>query len=294
MRIILLLCATMFAFAGNSIFTRLALSTSDIDALSFAVIRMLSAGLLVLMIIPSDKSEQWQPTGSRGLFLVAYALPFSYAYTFLSASLGALVLFGTVQITMITYAIIFRGERLNLSQCFGFGLAITGSLMLFAPSVRPPDSYLPVLIMMFAGIAWAGFSLANPKTPLNLTGLRQVFKQAVILSIIFYCIGIPFFSPGLDIDGIVYAVLCGALTTGMGYCLWCIVLNQISSITAAVAQISVPVISMLLGVSLLGENVSRLELSSASLVLLGIAIYILAKYLSALTVDADEPMSSQK
>lgn len=288
MKVMTPLSLAMLAFAGNSIFTRLALSTTDIDAISFAVIRILSAGLIVLLIIPKDKSTQPEPTWARSLFLVAYAVPFSYAYTVLSASLGALILFGTVQITMIAYAILFRGERMSPSQCFGFGLAIIGIMMLFSPSVRLPESYISVTIMTLSGLAWAGFSLANPKTPLTLMGIRQLFKKAIILSILVYVIVIALAPPTIAIEGVLYAALCGGLTTGMGYCLWYMLLNHISSMTAAVAQITVPVISMLLGVSLLNETVSMLELSSACLVLLGIAIYTLGKYLSSLIKTTDD------
>lgn len=285
MKVLFYVCLAMIAFAANSIFTRLALSTTEIDAITFSTLRLLFAALVVLLILPRDRSAQVEPTRLRSFFLVAYAIPFTYAYTVLSASLGALILFSVVQVSMIGFAVLFKNEKLNLLQCFGFGLAVTGILMLFAPSARPPDSYIPVFVMIVAGLAWAGFSVVNTKTPLSLVGVRQIFKQASVLAIILYGITLTKVTPTITIDGLVYAFLCGALTTGLGYCLWYLMLNRITSITAAVAQLSVPVISMFLGVTLLDEHISTVELSSACLALLGIAIYILSKYLSSLTTE---------
>ena len=61
--------------------------------------------------------------------LFAYAATFSFAYITLSAGVGALLLFGAVQATMVTTGIV-RGERLTAPQWFGFIIALLGLAVL--------------------------------------------------------------------------------------------------------------------------------------------------------------------
>ena len=72
----------------------------------------------------------------------------------------------------------------------------------------------------------------------------------------------------LGAEGIALAVLSGAVTSGLGYALWYRILPDLPSSSAAVAQLTVPVIAMLGGVLLLGETLG-LPLIGASLVVLG-------------------------
>ena len=58
------------------------------------------------------------------------------------------------------------------------------------------------------------------------------------------------------------------MTSGLGYALWYRILPDLPSSSAAVAQLTVPVIAMLGGVLLLGETLG-LPLIGASLVVLG-------------------------
>ena len=73
---------------------------------------------------------------------------------------------------------------------------------------------------------------------------------------------------GLDGLGLGYAVLSGAVTSGLGYLAWYAVLPALRATTAATVQLSVPVLAALGGVALLGEAVT-LRLAVASVVTLG-------------------------
>ena len=72
------------------------------------------------------------------LALFAYAAPFSFAYLRIGAAVGALVLFGVVQLTMIGYGIA-RGERPEPVMWLGLVLAAAGLALLTVPSVTRPD-----------------------------------------------------------------------------------------------------------------------------------------------------------
>jgi drug/metabolite transporter (DMT)-like permease len=85
----------------------------------------------------------------------------------------------------------------------------------------------------------------------------------------------------LDTAGFWYAVSSGALTSGIGYAIWYMVLPALKATNAATVQLSVPVIAALGGIALLGEPITlRLTLASAA-ILGGIALVVLQKHAAA-------------
>jgi len=106
---------TMVAFAANSIFCRLALVDSANDPVSFTLIRLLSGGaILSFFYVKYRKSEplRW----NKNMFfapamLFSYALFFSLSYVQIDAGTGALILFASVQLTMMTAAFL-QGQTL--------------------------------------------------------------------------------------------------------------------------------------------------------------------------------------
>src|SRR4029077_7233571 len=94
--------------------------------------------------------------GSAAL-LFLYAVPFSFAYTSLGAGTGALILFGSVQATMLLAAI-GSGEPQRPRHWAGLGLAVTGLVVLVLPGLRAP-SPLGAALMTVGGISWGIYSL---------------------------------------------------------------------------------------------------------------------------------------
>jgi drug/metabolite transporter (DMT)-like permease len=129
----------MLAFAGNSLLCRFALKHTAIDAASFTSVRMMSGALALWLIV---RLRNGVPTRAgnwpSALALFAYAAAFSFAYIKLPAAVGALLLFGSVQATMISYGLV-KGERMALSQTLGFIVACCGlvALLLLAFQRRP-------------------------------------------------------------------------------------------------------------------------------------------------------------
>lgn len=74
--------------------------------------------------------------------------------------------------------------------------------------------------------------------------------------------------------GITLAIASGAITSGLGYALWYSVLPGLDRVSAAVAQLSVPVIALVGGVLLLNEGLSLPLALASALVLTGIAISV--------------------
>lgn len=263
----------MLAFAGNSVLCRLALSHSAIDPASFTTIRLLSGAIFLWIVV---KIRGGNPSGGgnwlSALALLAYAAGFSLAYVGLSAATGALLLFSAVQATMLGVGM-WRGERLNSWQSIGVLLAVGGLIVLLLPGLSAPPLGNAAL-MVGAGIAWGVYSLrgqgAGDSTKVTAGNFLRAAPAALVL-------GLALPRLPLDGQGAAYAVLSGAVASGLGYTLWYSVLPSLTSTTAAVVQLSVPVIATLSGSALLGEAItSRVALASGA-ILGGIAIVVSAR-----------------
>ena len=83
----------LIAFASNSLLTRLALGAHEIDAATFTFIR-LAAGAIVLALVVRTQTGTLAGLRERSVLgpvaLLAYALPFSFAYLRIGAATGAL------------------------------------------------------------------------------------------------------------------------------------------------------------------------------------------------------------
>ena len=261
----------LLAFAANSIFARLALTETSIDPVSFTAVR-LASGALVLGLMLAWRSSSRPGKGSplSALALLVYALAFSLAYLSLTAATGALLLFGAVQVSMVAWSLI-HGERLNPLSWLGFALALAGLVWLLLPGLaRPP--LLPALAMMAAGVAWAVYTLRGKASGEPVQATAKNFILAAIPAVAIALLHWPWAS--WDGAGLVLAVASGALASGLGYVIWYAALALIRHRTAAVAQLSVPVITALAGVSLLAEPLSLRLVLAGSIILIGILLVI--------------------
>lgn len=273
MRLFLLTCLTMVAFASNSVLNRLAVESGAIDASSFAVIRVL-AGAVALCMILSVRGGGL-PVMARGravgvISLTVYMVGFSLAYVTLDAGLGALILFGTVQVTMFGWSAL-RGAAPTMRQLTGAGVAFAGLIYALWPQGGGGGTDLSgALLMVLAGVGWAAYTLAGrgADDPLAATAANFVVTLPLLLVLL---IGASLHAAP---SGIALAVVCGAVTSGLGYALWYHVLPQLAAQTAAVVQLSVPIIAIAAGALLLGEAVGLSLILSALLVLGGIAVAI--------------------
>lgn len=264
----------MIAFAGNSILCRLALKATSIDAVSFTGIRIFSGALMLALLLKlrhraASDGGNWRAAAA----LFVYAAAFSYAYVQLDAGTGALLLFGAVQVTMILVGLL-RGESLRGQALAGFLLALGGLLAQLLPSASAPP-LAGALLMLLSGVAWGLYSLLGRKGSDPLAITTGNFVRAIA----FAALLAAFFHSDLRVDtlGVVYAVLSGAVASGIGYAIWYSALPGLSAIQGASVQLSVPILAALSGAALLGEAIS-LRLALVSLAVLGgIALILLAK-----------------
>lgn len=272
----LLTLLTLVAFASNSILTRMALSPPRIDAASFTLLR-LGAGALVLAIIVRLRTGAFTALRGQGLggplALALYAAPFTFAYLRIGAAVGALVLFGMVQLTMIGWGIT-RGERPTLQTWVGFVLAAAGLGALTIPAASRPDP-LGIGLMAIAGIAWGAYSIigkgAADPIAANARSFLWSLPMALLVSAFLHQSG------GTSPAGIALAITSGAVTSGLGYVIWYRALRGLTAMQAAVVQLGVPVIAALGAVALLGETLGARLAISGAMVLGGLALVLSGK-----------------
>ena len=272
----------LFAFAGNSILCRLALGERAIDAASFSAIRVLS-GVIVLAFIMklwrNPRLESSKGSWKASFMLFIYALTFSYAYISLETGVGALILFGSVQITMVL-AGLFLGHKLHYIEWGGLIVAFSGFVYLVMPGVSAP-SLMGFILMSCSGVAWGGYTLAGKGSLNPLSDTYYNFLRAVPWVIILMIITIQ--NSIMSWEGVLLAILSGGIASGIGYAIWYMALRGLSSINAAVVQLLVPVIAAIGGVIFANELLSLRTLLASIIIMGGVFAVILGKHFYEIT-----------
>jgi drug/metabolite transporter (DMT)-like permease len=273
-RTALLTALAMVAFAANSILCRLALQDPAIDAASFGSVRLVSGAVALAVIVHLLRGEAnpARPDWWAAAMLFLYVACFSFAYLYLSAGTGALILFGAVQLTMFMVGL-RRGERFRPLAWAGFAMAIAGLAFLLAPGVTAP-SPLGAALMAVAGVAWGVYSLRGRGVASPLQATAANFARAVPFAL---AVSIVFASDfRVSPHGVLLAVASGALTSGIGYVVWYAALRGLAAMSAATVQLSVPVLAAIGGATLLAEEIT-LRLVVAALATLGGIALVLAR-----------------
>ncbi|MFN0139579.1 MAG: DMT family transporter [Pyrinomonadaceae bacterium] len=289
MRIFLYTLFALVAFAFNSILCRLALRGDEADAAGFTFLRLVSgAGALLAIVylanrvgggsagalIPMHRDAarhagSWQSAS----FLFLYAVCFSFAYLGLTAGTGALVLFGSVQLTMIAVAVV-RGERPSVLEWLGLSIAIGGLVYLVFPGLQSPP-LLSSALMAAAGAAWGFYTLRGKGSGDPLRDTTGNFVRSIPMAAVVALIFLP--NINLSTRGVVLAIISGAVTSGVGYTIWYAALKHHTAVRASVLQLAVPLLTAVLGVVLLAEVFTARLWIAALLILGGIALTIFGR-----------------
>ncbi|MFJ3262499.1 EamA family transporter [Pseudomonas sp. NPDC086581] len=153
---------------------------------------------------------------------------------------------------MISYGY-FKGERTSI---LGVLLALGGMVAFLMPSASAPPLSAAAL-MAIAGFAWGGFSLLGRASDSPIANTAASFLSAVPFALILLFVQRE--QLRFDTLGITCAVLSGTLASAIGYAIWYWARVRMTAISAGAVQLSVPVLSAVLGVLLLSEGISWLS-----------------------------------
>lgn len=279
----LLSILALLAFAANSVLCRLALEGEQMDAANFTAIRLLSAAAILVLLLFGLGRTTINKLGTQGswkaaFYLLAYAAGFSYAYISLPTAAGALILFASVQFTMLGMDRL-SGKEMTWLENLGIVISLAGLAYFLLPglvdSKLAMDDMSGILFMSLAGVGWGFYSLsgAGSVKPMQDTAANFIRLAPIALAILLFS------SPLLESSsqGVGYAVASGALTSGLGYTLWYQVLPKLGTRVAAVCQLSVPIWAALGGVLLVGEPLEHHLLISGSIILGGILLVVVGR-----------------
>jgi len=267
----------MLAFAANSLLCRFALQRREIDPVSFAAIRLVS-GAIMLAVIVRLRPERPSPSHADWLaatMLFAYVAFFSFAYLTLPAGTGALILFGAVQLTMLSVG--FRsGEKFGYVAWVGLVLAVAGLFYLVSPGIAAPP-LLGAALMAIAGVAWGVYSLRGRRITDPLAATAGNFARAALLAPLLSLLFIVKARAYTDAAGVALGIASGALTSGIGYVIWYAALRRLSAMRAATVQLSVPLIAAFGGVVFLSEAITPRLIAASTAILGGIAMVMTSR-----------------
>jgi len=266
---------TLVAFAANSLLCRMALAPDLIDPVAFTAIRLGSAVavLVPLSALISEPRSRGRPAGSwkSSFALFLYAMAFSLAYVSLETGMGALILFGSVQATMVGVGL-WRGERPRAREWLGLVVAMGGLVYLVLPGITAPHP-VGALLMLASGVGWGIYSLRGKGAPAPVAATAGNFARTLPFAVLGIVIawGTLHTTP----RGVALAVASGSVTSGLGYVVWYLALRGLTATRAAIVQLAVPVIAAVGGIMVLAEEPTvRLGVSSA-LILGGVGAAVL-------------------
>ncbi len=277
MRLFGLVALIMCAFAANSVLNRIGVAMQGMDPLDFATVRTAAGAGMLWLLIALRKTPSPVIFSTKRLAgaaaLAIYMIGFSLAYLSLDAGLGALILFGVLQIVIFGWAVITRTQT-PLLRWIGAGVALAGLGVLLWPS---GDAAVPAggaLAMAAAGASWAVYTLLgrSEADPLGATASNFMLCLPLVMAAMLWA-GIG----QMPLAGVVTATIAGAVTSGLGYALWYRALPSLPTTIAGIAQLSVPVIAVAAGVALLDEALTLRLVVAGGLVLGGIAISLTAR-----------------
>ncbi len=277
---LLLTGVAMLAFAANSLLARAALQGGGVDAFSFTAMRLFAGAAVLGFLL-------WRQGGFRpgrsmpgswvsASALLGYSLGFSLAYLRLGAATGAVILFASVQTSMIGWGLL-RGHRPSMQEILGLVIAGGAFVWLMAPGVQAPDP-AGAAAMVIAGISWGVVSLRGGGRGTAMEGSSGNFLRAsaLILPILAMAAVLGALrEPQARAVGL--ALFSGGVTSGLGYALWYRVLPHLTPLQAASVQLTVPVIAALGAVAVLGEMLSLRLVLAGGLILGGVALTVLGR-----------------
>lgn len=269
-----------FSIFANKIFV------ASINPLVYTTIRSLAIGTIFFILslsynhwkIKKFTSVSWKYLLSIGIIGggIAFWLFFSGLQATTSGRAG--FIHKTLPIYVTILAFIFLKEKITKKQLFALGISIVGLIVLLYSSVTPTDLWnnpqLGDLLILGATVLWGIENILARKAMINgennfVVSFSRMFIGGLFLAGIILIIGKA--NLFLELNGTQWLYILLSTVILFGYVLtyyWGIKYINVSK--AATILIVSPVITLILGVSFLGEPLPTLQLVGSALILIGV------------------------
>jgi drug/metabolite transporter (DMT)-like permease len=270
-------------WGGSFLFIELALSFLTPIGVAFWRTTFGAIAMMVAMIIFRTKLptsfEAWKRLTIAGILMssVPFVL-YAYAQTQVTSSLAAIINAVTPIATVIVILIAFRTEKLKPHVITGIVVGLVGVLVVLAAWQGFGDNNPLAILAMLIAISLYGIGTPYVRkfvTPLNLPTEVSVFGQigtAALTLLPLYLLSGPLITQTPDPTSLLAIIALGALGSGVAYLLYYKILNVVGSAIASSVTYITPIIAVILGVSLLGEQLHWYEPVGGLIVILGAAI----------------------
>lgn len=272
-----------FIWGGSFLFVEYALTALTPIGVAFwrtafGAIAMLIAILIYRSSLPKTL-DAWVKLTIAGLLMssVPFTL-FAFAQTYVSSALASILNAITPMATVIVMLIAFRSEKLKPHVIVGLVVGLVGVLVVLGVWQGFGDNEPLAIVALLLAVTCYGIGtpyVRNYVAPLGLATEVSVFGQigtAALTLLPFYLFSGQLFTSTPSIEAILSVIAIGALGSGFAYLLFYRVLDIVgSAITSSVTYMT-PVIAVILGVLVLGEQLHWYEPVGGLIVILGAAI----------------------
>lgn len=270
--------AVTACFAVNSVFTRYLVQGNYMSPFTLTVIRFIS-GFSMLHIVASLMPGAFRRVKLKGshvltaLFLGVYAFSISYGYAFIPVAAGTLIFFAFVVVSMTLFSVISDEERLTLSLILGLIIGLAGVSLITSAGLSSV-TLIGTLLMASTGVSWGMYSVYGRRFENPFGYTYNSFLIFGTTSSVLFLVTYPLTGGSLRASvsaiGLALALFMGMFSTALGYVLWQRVMKRIRVSQAGIAQLLVPIFTSVMGIMVLGEEVTPLLIIGGVLVLTGI------------------------
>lgn len=252
--------------------TGIAFWRSAIGALTLLLV------LLVLRIKLVRGWSAWVKLWIAGLFMSAMpAVLFGYAQQHVTSALAAILNASTPIFTVIAILIAFRAEKPKPEVLVGLAVGLLGVFVVLGIWNGFGENEPLAIGALILAVTCYGIGspfLRKYVEPLNLKPEAAVFGQVLTSAITllpFYLTGALFVGP-LGFSSVASMLALGILGTGLAYVMYYRLLAQVGSAIGSAVTYMSPIVGVILGVLLLGEQITWNEPIGAAVILFGAAV----------------------
>ena len=267
-------------------FLFIAVGATALPATGVAFIRLFIGALTLFVIIkvkgykiPRDLNT-WSKFIVGGAFMSAIPFTlFAYAELHVSSALAGIVNSTTPVATVLAILIAFRSEKPTRAQYIGLGFGIFGSMILIAVWQGFGENELPAMIALFVATICYGFGgpyvrryIEPKKLPTEVGAFGQVAGGALIVAPFYFFTQPQLVVGPIDISVVLAMLALGGLGSGIAYVAYYNVLKEAGSTIASSITFITPIVAVLLGVLVRGEQIHWYEPVGGAVIIFGAAI----------------------
>ncbi|MEO6983711.1 MAG: DMT family transporter [Paralcaligenes sp.] len=240
--------------------------------------------VLFVVLLVSRQSLHFPP------FWLTVGIALFQATAFQCLAQFALTEGGTGQVAMLSYTMAFwvllfawilLGDKPTRWQMLGFVLAAIGLLAVIAPWKGMAGGVLSSLLALAGGASW-GLGVVLTKILYrrhpNVNALSLTTWQMFLatLSTLPLSLFVPQMAIHWGSDTVLGLLYMGVMASAVGWLLWMMVVQRVSTTVAGVSSLGVPVLAIVLAWLLLSEQPTVLELGGIIFMLVGLVVVTLS------------------